>query len=123
MQPTTSARTRPSTPIPTTHQENAAEAAAIASEFAGDGFAAYFVITQNGEFDEPDADYCAGIRERFGLEVPVLLDPNRALPEAVDSTFFDIDVVMGPGNEVLFTQQHALRDEVRDAIRAALAAD
>lgn len=104
-------------------QRNARDAAEIAAEFEGDDFAALFVITQTDESEEPSADYCAGIRERFGLEVPVLIDPDRLLPNAVGAPHFDIDLVMGPGNQILFVEQHAERDDVRAFISETLAAD
>lgn len=101
-------------------QENARIANDFAAEFAAEGFASYFVISQTQTFDEPDADYCAGIRDQFGLTMPVLFDPDHAMPAAVGTPYFDIDIVLGADNELLFAKQHASRDEVRVVIRSRL---
>lgn len=102
-------------------QTVARQAQAFANRFAGEGFASYFVISETQEFSEPDAEYCAGIREQFRLTMPVLIDPGKTLPAAVDNPYFDIDVVLGPGNELLFADQHSDRDDVAAVIEAALA--
>ncbi|MFT6399214.1 MAG: peroxiredoxin [Bradymonadia bacterium] len=101
-------------------QVNAGIANEFAAEFASDGFATYFVVSETQTFDEPDADYCSGIRDRFGLTMPVLFDPDQAMPAAAGMPHFDIDIVLGADNELLFAKQHASREEVREVILSRL---
>ena len=57
----------------------------------------------------------------FGLTMPVLYVFGKVLPAAVDAPYLDIGIVLGPGNELLFAEQHAGREEVQAIIEAALA--
>ena len=44
----------------------------------GELFEGWLVISENSEQGQPDAAFCATVRERYGLRMPVFFDPTGA---------------------------------------------
>ncbi|OGQ90864.1 MAG: hypothetical protein A2289_06650 [Deltaproteobacteria bacterium RIFOXYA12_FULL_58_15] len=100
-------------------QARAGLANELASEFAGSGFAAFFVITEDDQHAAPTTQYCAAVRDHFALSMPVLIDPQGALAPALSVPVNSVDVVTHCG-EIILEKSDATDNEVRDAIETAL---
>jgi hypothetical protein len=85
------------------------------------GFAPFLLITEDAQYGAPDAAYCAAVRAQYGLEVPVLYDPNRATQQALAVRSNHVHLVFGRGNVIAFKGQYSAPDDVAAVIDALLA--
>lgn len=103
-------------------QRRAASAAAFYASIAGSGdVEAWFVVSETASYAAPGPADCAAARDRFGLTMTVLYDPEQALPEALGTEYWSVDAVLGPGNTLVFTDQYGSDDDVADAMEPLLA--
>lgn len=103
-------------------QRRAASAAAFYASIAGSGdVEAWFVVSETASYAAPGPADCAAARDRFGLTMTVLYDPDQALPEALGTEYWSVDAVLGPGNTLVFTDQYGSDDDVTDAMAPLLA--
>ncbi len=81
----------------------------------------YFVIKENPNGGTPSAAYCQGIRDQYGLTMPVLLDPDNLLGQALGYyfPFNDRNVLIGPDMTITMKQYGKLM-WIEDAIEDAL---
>ena len=63
----------------------------------GDAFAGWMVISQTASFGEPTVDDCAMIRDRYGIHMPVLIDPSGALQTALGVAPNEVNIVLTEG--------------------------
>ncbi len=101
-------------------QRTADQADAFFTEFRDRGLASYLVITQTPEFGVPNAGYCAGVRDHFGLSMPVLYDPDLALPAALGTGNNAVHLVLGPGNVIAHKDQYGTLSDVREVVEGLL---
>jgi len=87
--------------------------------YLGYNFRAFFVITEDDQYGAATAQYCAQKQTQFGLDMPVLINPARDLPDALGMPPNDVDVVAECG-QVTLKDDYQRESAVRDAIDAAL---
>jgi len=58
---------------------------------------ALFIISELVDFSPPDAAACARIRERFGLTMPVLIDPDGVFRARFEVAASDVNIVTRRG--------------------------
>ena len=73
---------------------NAPEWAAGYAARADESLGVYFVVNQNASFGSADEVYCSGIRDEFGLTMPVLYDPTGGFPTAMGMRANDSSVII-----------------------------
>jgi peroxiredoxin len=88
---------------------------------ADSGLGAYFVINQNTSAAVPDATYCAGTRDRFGLTMPVLFDPTGRFHSTLGMAANDSSIVIDSDFEVIATGQYRSTSSVFADVDALLA--
>lgn len=96
-----------------------AEANRIYERFTGADFEAYVIVSEDAGFGEPDASDCAEIRERYGLRMPVLFDPDTAFEDTFDVASNEVQVVLQAG-AVIDWKGHYAADEVEGRIESVL---
>jgi peroxiredoxin len=90
--------------------------------FDREDLGAFVVISQDNNFDAPDAAFCQSVKRQYNLtDVTVLYDPDGRLQDALKVRSNDINILMRQGGEIFFKEQYA-SDEVRGAIEAELSA-
>ena len=85
-------------------------------EFADTDLQAVVIISQTSSFGPPDEAFCASVRREYGLEIPVLFDPQGALRQALDVPANDINVLLDASGQIAFKRQYAGVDAVRAAL-------
>ncbi len=88
--------------------------------FSSESFAAWMVISEDAGFAAPDAADCAAIRDRYGIEMPVLIDPTGALQSLLGVAPNEVHVVLGEGARIDWVGHYA-GSMVESRIRATLA--
>ncbi len=91
------------------------------AERAGESFGAYFVINQDSSFAAPDATYCSGTAEAYGLTMPVLFDPTGGFASALSMATNDSTMVLGAELTILNKGQYESPTSVFATIDAILA--
>lgn len=91
----------------------------IYERFAGESFAAYFVISEDDGFGEPSAATCAEIRERYDLTMPVLFDPGRTFEDTLGVASNEVNVVLREGGVIAWKGRYAA-DRAEPTIEAVL---
>jgi len=86
----------------------------------GEAFAGWMVISEDAGFDPADAADCAEIRERYGIHMPVLIDPTGAFQSQFGVTSNEVHIVLTEG-AVIGWKGHYAGDQVEDRIEAAFA--
>lgn len=61
-------------------------------DYKDQGFQAYIVLLEDATGAPADANLCATIREQNGLTMPVLYDPDGAVP-------YTLNLIGGPAND------------------------
>jgi peroxiredoxin len=90
--------------------------------FDREDLGAFVVISQDNNFNAPDAAFCQTVKREYNLtDVTVLYDPDERLQDALKVRSNDINILMRQGGEIFFKEQYA-SDEVRGAIEAELSA-
>ncbi len=65
----------------------------------------YFVVKEDANGADPTPAYCQGIRDQYGLTMPVLMDPDNLLGQSLGyggPKFNQWNVVLGPGVTIAF---------------------
>jgi hypothetical protein len=90
-------------------------------ERADASFGAYFVINETNTFIQPDASYCSGTAERFGLTMPVLFDPTGGFASAFGVANNDSTIVLDSELRIVDKGQYRSAESVFSDIDALLA--
>lgn len=88
--------------------------------YASESFAAFTIISENSSFGPPTQEQCREIRDRYGLRMPVLYDPEGRFRRALDVPVNEVHVVLERG-AVIDWIGHYGAGEVSDRIAAAFA--
>lgn len=91
----------------------------IYDRFAGDGLGAWMVISADASFDSPDATDCAEIRDRYGISMPVLIDPDGVLQRTFGVASNEVHIVLSRGARIEWIGHYA-GDEVESRIESVL---
>ncbi|MCB9535349.1 MAG: TlpA family protein disulfide reductase [Myxococcales bacterium] len=91
------------------------------ADYADEDLAVYLVISADANFGAPDAADCRAIREQYGLQIPVLYDPNGDFQRVFGVPDNDVHVVLDGDGTITLKEHYASEAEVYDAIDAALA--
>lgn len=86
----------------------------------GDAFAGWMIVSEDMGFDPADAADCAAIRERYGIHMPVLIDPTGAFQDQLDVASNEVHVVLTEG-AVIDWKGHYAGDRVEGRIEGAFA--
>jgi len=86
------------------------------------GFEAWIVIAEDASGDDPSFDYCKGVREQYGLTMPILMDPNHVLPDALgySAPHNEWHFLLGEGVELLFKGKYPSQAQIDLRIEEAL---
>ena len=90
----------------------------VYAAYEGEDFGAWFVISENDSFGPPTAELCAEIRDRYGLPMTVLYDPEQRFSDALDAPTNDFHLVMKRGNVIEWTGHYA-DSQIEDQLDAA----
>jgi len=82
-------------------RSHARMAAARYERFVGDDFGAFMVVTETRNGGPPDAELCAWVRDEYGIEFPVLMDPDDAFQTALSVPPNKTQIVFGEGMTIL----------------------
>ena len=52
-------------------------------KYKDQGLQAWILLSEDANGDSPSLEYCKGIRDQYGLTMPVLIDPDGVLPGAL----------------------------------------
>ena len=96
------------------------EAEAVYQRFAPQGLGAWVVISEAGDFSDPDAELCREVRDQNGLSMTVLFDPEGELQRAFAVPSNDINILLGEGGEITFKDQYA-SDEIEGVLEDTFA--
>ena len=83
-------------------------------------FEGWMVISETSSFGRPTAATCAAVRDRYGVHMPVLIDPDGLLQTALGVAPNEIHVVLEQGARIRWIGHYA-GDEVAAQIDAAFA--
>jgi hypothetical protein len=83
-----------------------------------DDFEGWMVISETASFGTPTLATCADVRDRYGVHMPVLIDPTGALQSALGVPANEIHVVLERGARIQWVGHYA-GDEVAARIDAA----
>ena len=83
------------------------------------GLQTFFVVFNDPSAQLPDADYCATVRDRAGLTMPVLYDADGLFAERYAVTASELNMVLDEGAEVTY-RSFAGTDGAGPALREAL---
>ena len=72
---------------------------------ANPDFAAYFIIWQDNAGLQPTPEFCDGVRQQYGLTMPVLIWANDQLAAEVGLNERHVDLVMERGSKIVFRSQ------------------
>ena len=91
-------------------------------QYKNQGFMEYFVVKENASGGPPSAAYCQSVRDQYGLTMPVLMDPNNLIGQALgySSPFNHWNIVLGPGVTLTLKQKGGSNASVQAAIESAL---
>lgn len=92
----------------------------IDARFAGPGFASWMIVSEDDGFGPPDAETCRAIRERYGITMPVLFDPEGRLQSLLGVAPNEVHVVLTEGARIDWIGHYA-GSEVESRIESALA--
>ena len=92
----------------------------VYAAYEGEDLGAWFVISENDSFGPPTAELCAEIRDRYGLPMTVLYDPEQRFSDVLDAPTNDFHLVMKRGNVIEWTGHYA-DSRIEDQLDAAFA--
>ena len=95
------------------------EANRIYSRFASESFAAWMIVSEDAALTAADAADCAAVRDRYGIEMPVLYDPTGAFQTAFGVPSNEVHVVLRRG-AVIDWVGHYAGDEVEGRIASVV---
>lgn len=81
---------------------------------------AWMVISEDGSFGPPDATLCNTIRERYSIEMPVLIDPDGLIQSTFGVAANEVHIVMSEGNRIEW-KGHFAGHQVEGRIEQVLA--
>ena len=79
----------------------------IYARFRDQGVSAWMVISENNDFDPADATLCATVRERYGIEMPVLFDPEGRLQSTFAVAPNEVQLLMSRGGRIEWKGRYA----------------
>ncbi len=93
----------------------------LQAEYAPLGVESIVVISQNSSFRNPNQSDCQRIRDQYNLNnLTVLYDSQGTFRSALGVPANDINILTGPGAEIIFKRQYAGESGVTNAIDAEL---
>ncbi|MEM9068397.1 MAG: redoxin domain-containing protein [Myxococcota bacterium] len=91
-------------------------------EYAAQGVAGYFVISTDADFNPATQELCTEVRDRYGLSMPVLFDPDANLQSALGIGRNAWNIILGEGMEIRWKARYSDR-MVPERLDEALAHD
>lgn len=82
----------------------------------------YFVVKETSSGSDPSPAYCQSIRDQYGLTMPVLMDPDNLLGQALGygAPFNHRQLVLSAGPTIILNQKGGSSAAVQAAIENAL---
>ncbi len=83
-------------------QRFATDVERIYQRFAGDGLEAWFVLSENADGSAPGPADCRAARDRFGLTMTVLIDPEGRLQRALNIASNEENLILERGGTLVW---------------------
>ncbi len=91
----------------------------VFERYQDQGVEAIFIITEDSGGGPPSLEKCRQIRDRFGLQMTVVIDPEDTYQRALNARANSFSVVQQEGSEIVFKaqyQEQRLGDIVAEAL-------
>lgn len=91
-------------------------------KYKDDGFEAWILISEDASGSKPSLEYCKGIRDQYGLTMPVLIDPDGVLPGALgySAPYNEWHFLLDEGAALSFKGKYPNQDQLDARIEAGL---
>ncbi len=91
-------------------------------QYKDSGFNAWILLSEDASGDTPSLEYCKGIRDQYGLTMPVLIDPDGVLPAALgySAPLNEWHFLLGEGAELIFKGKYPNQQQLDLTIEDAL---
>ena len=91
-------------------------------KYKDQGLQAWILLSEDANGDSPSLEYCKGIRDQYGLTMPVLIDPDGVLPGALGyaAPLNEWHFLLGEGDALLFKGKYPNQDQLDARIEEAL---
>lgn len=88
--------------------------------YAPDGLTSIVIVRQTNSGAPANADFCKSTKQKFGLTMPVLLDPTGVFGTPYGDSN-GMNIVLDSDLTITFKKKYASDSEVEAAIESALA--